>query len=202
MEVLSVENKDYMKNVYRNFSEFVAITAARELEYFITDAEFTSAFNYRMKRLLDEAEKSGKDELNFSILLNTNGEVALIDSEIIGNFISDNYTVLIEKHYKNRELNKIINEVVNGTEKCRKDFVIVSYSILYDVLNKLYKELKCKKELYHNIEARFEMKDYKGEDSLMIAAVYLILEDICKYIGIQKNKVIEYTKYLHSAKSK
>lgn len=197
-----MENKDYMKKVYKNFSEFVAIAASKELEYFITDAEFTSAFNYRMKRLLDESEKDGKDEMTFSILFNTNGEVALIASEIIGNYISDNYTILIEKHYKDRNINKIINEVVNGTEKCRKDFVILSYSILYDVLNKLYKELKCKKELYLNIEARFEMKDYKGKDLLMIAAVYLILEDICKYIGIQKNKVIEYTKYLHSARSK
>jgi len=52
-----MKDNDKINNIFRNFPEFVAIAAERELESFIIDATYTSAFNYRMKKLLEEVKK-------------------------------------------------------------------------------------------------------------------------------------------------
>jgi hypothetical protein len=129
-----MRGKEYMKKIYKKFSDFVAVASARELEYFILDSSFTSSFNYRMKKLIEEVKKERNDGIEFSILFNTDGEIVLIDANLIGRYIGNNYNITIEDYYKNTSLNKIIRDVINGSEKAQKDFVTISYSILYHTL--------------------------------------------------------------------
>jgi hypothetical protein len=186
-----MRSKEYMKKIYRRFSDFVAIAAARELEYFVMDSKFTSSFNYRMKKMLDEIKTEKKDEIEFSILFNTNGEIALIDANLIGRYIGNNYNVTIEEYYKNASLNKIVRDVINGSEKSQKDFITVSYSILYHTLDTIYSEIKCKKDIVDNYKRDYMLTDYDEADIGAVIACLLIIEDICRYIGIRENLVLQ-----------
>lgn len=186
-----MRSKEYMKKIYRRFSDFVAIAAARELEYFVMDSKFTSSFNYRMKKMIDEIKAEKNDEIEFSILFNTNGEIALIDANVIGRYIGNNYNVTIEEYYKNASLNKIVRDVINGSEKSQKDFITVSYSILYHTLDTVYSEIKCKKDIVDNYKRDYLLTDYDEADIGAVIACLLIIEDICRYIGIRENLVLQ-----------
>jgi hypothetical protein len=186
-----MRSKEYMRKIYRRFSDFVAIAAARELEYFVMDSKFTSSFNYRMKKMIDEIKQEKSDSLEFSILFNTNGEIALIDANLIGRYIGNNYNVTIEEYYKNASLNKIVRDVINGSEKSQKDFITVSYSILYHTLDTIYSEVKCKKDTVDNYKRDYLLTDYEEEDVGAVVACVLIIEDICRYIGIRENLVLQ-----------
>lgn len=186
-----MKSKEYMKKVYRRFSDFVATATARELEYFVLDSKFTSSFNYRMKKMIEEIKAEKNDNIEFSILFNTNGEIALIDANIIGKYIGNNYNITIEEYYKNTSLNKIIRDVINGSEKSQKDFITISYSILYHTLHAIYTEIKCKKEIIDTYKKDYLLTDYTGEDIGAVIASILILEDICRYIGVRENLVLQ-----------
>jgi hypothetical protein len=186
-----MRSKEYMKKIYRRFSDFVAIAAARELEYFVMDSKFTSSFNYRMKKMIDEIKTEKNDEIEFSILFNTNGEIALIDANLIGRYIGNDYNVTIEEYYKNASLNKIVRDVINGSEKSQKDFITVSYSILYHTLDTVYSEIKCKKDIVDNYKRDYMLTDYDEADIGAVIACLLIIEDICRYIGIRENLVLQ-----------
>jgi hypothetical protein len=189
-----MRSKEYMKKIYRRFSDFVAIASARELEYFVLDSEFTSSFNYRMKKLIEEIKEERNDDIEFTILFNTGGEIALIDANIIGKYIGNNYNIKIEEYYKNASLNKIIRDVVNGSEKAQKDFAVVSYSILYDTIDTIYSEIKCRKDVLEKHKNDFMLSDYDSEDVGAVVASILILEDICRYIGIRENLMLQAVK--------
>jgi len=189
-----MENKEFLKKVYRHFAHFVAEASARELEYFVMDSKFTSMFNYRMKRLVEEIRKEGKETIGLSILFNTEGEVVLIDADIIGKFIGDNYNITIQKYYKVDSLNKVVREVVNGSEKAQRDFIAVSYSILYNTLNELYKEVKYRKEIGERYKSIYFLSEYSGEDLPIVITSLLIIEDICKYIGVKQKYLLDYVK--------
>ena len=146
MSEMDYNNKSYLKRAYKDFSELVYVVSTKELEYFITKGEFTSSFNYRIKKMLTEIEKEKNELLDTGVFFNTEGEITLIDAEIVGRFIEDNYKLKMVEYYKNTSLNKIIREVVNGSEKAKGDFILISYSILYDTLNELYKTISCKKD--------------------------------------------------------
>lgn len=186
-----LRSKEYMKKIYRRFSDFVSIASARELEYFILDSKFTSSFNYRMKKMIDEIKKEKNDGIEFSIMFNTNGEIALIDANIIGNYIGSNYNIKIEEYYKNASLNKIVRDVINGSEKSQRDFITVSYSILYNILETIYSEIKCKKDMVGIYKKDYVLTDYNGSDIGAVISCVLILEDICKYIGIRENLLLQ-----------
>ncbi|MCY6354568.1 hypothetical protein [Clostridium sp. ZS2-4] len=181
-----MKNEDHLRKTYRRFTDFLSVACSRELEYFILDSNFTSAFNYRVKEIVKEIEKEGKEDIEFSVLFNTEGEVVLIDANILGRFISDNYNVSIEKYYKGISLDKIIKEVKNGNKKTKLDFVKISYSILYKTINELYKEIKCKKELKNKYIQKYKLEEYTGMDTAIIVCVLLILEDACRYLAIEK----------------
>lgn len=185
-----MKNEDYLRKTYRRFTDFLSVACSRELEYFILDSNFTSAFNYRVKEIVKEIEKEGKEDIEFSVLFNTEGEVVLIDANILGRFISDNYNVSMEKYYKGISLDKIVKEIKYGNKKAKIDFIKVSYSILYKTINELYKEIKCKKELKNKYIQRYSLKEYKGMDIAVIVCVLLILEDVCRYIAIEKELFI------------
>lgn len=186
-----MRNKEFMKKIYRRFSDFVSIASARELEYFVLDSKFTSSFNYRMKKMIEEIKKEKNDGIEFSILFNTNGEIALIDANIIGKHIGNCYNIKIEEYYKNAALNKIIRDVINGSEKSQKDFVTVSYSILYQIIESIYSEIKCKKDIIDRYKKDYLLTEYNREDIGAVVACILIIEDICRYIGIRENLTLQ-----------
>lgn len=177
-------NKEYLRTIYRKFSEFVAVASARELEYFVLDSKFTSSFNYRIKNMVEELKEDGKENIDASIMFNTKGEVALIDANILGSYIGYNYNVHIENYYKNASLNKIVKEVVNGSEKAQCDFIKVSYSVIYSTIDEIYSEVTCKKDVLDKYKEDYMITEYHGENNVAVIVSILILEDICKYLGV------------------
>lgn len=194
-------NKEYMKKVYRHFSDFVAMAASRELEILIYDAKFTSSFSYKLKQIINEIRESGRKSAEFSVLFNTDGEIAVIDADIVGRFVGDRYNVVMEEYYKNASLNKIIKSVVNGKEKVQEDFIALSYKILYDTINELYMEIKCKKEVINSYKDRYDLMGYNYSDISAVIGALLILEDICKYIGIEEQKILELAENILNKKT-
>lgn len=176
-------DREHLKRNYKSFSEFLSVVCSRELEYFILDSKFTSAFNYRMKKLIEEVKKEEKKDIEFSVIFNTQAEVVLIDANIIGGYVSNNYSVSMEKFYKGAVLNKIVREVVSGNKKSKKDFIIISYDIIYKILEELYKDIKYKKEILNTYIDKYNLESYKKERLPIAIAVLLIMEDICKYLS-------------------
>lgn len=185
-----------MKKIYRNFSEFVSECSSRELEYFIYDSKFTTAFNQRINELMDDIRGEGKKSVELAIIFNTEGEIALIDSFIIGNYIGNNYTKHMEEYYKESTLNKIVKHVVNGNEKSKTDFIILSYSILYKTLNSIYSDIKCKKEIIQDYTNLYNIGHCENDDCSIVVASILILEDICKYMGIKGGVLGDAIRYI------
>ena len=191
---MDMNNKDFMKKVYRNFSGLVEEASSRELSYFILDSRFTSRFNCKMRELFSQIGSEGKSIIDASVMFNTHGEVALIDASIIGKYIGNNYSISIEGSYKNITLNKVVKHVVNGNEKVQKDFIAVSYSILYKTFKEMYQEVKCRKDLCLKYREQYLMFDYKGNDVAIVLCSLLILEDICKYLGIKRELLLDHIK--------
>jgi hypothetical protein len=180
-----LRSKDYMRKVYKNFSEFVSECSSRELEYFIFDSKFTTSFNQRINELMDQIEAQGKKSVELAIIFNTEGEIALIDSFIIGSYIGNNYIKHMEQYYKEVSLNNIVKHVVNGNQKSKKDFLILSYTILYNALNSIYSDIKCKRETLENYINLYNLKHCQQDDCSIVVASILIMEDICKYMSIE-----------------
>ena len=191
MSDMDYNNKSYLNKRYKNFSELVYVVSTKELQYFITKGEFTSFFNYRMRKKLAELADSKNDTLDTGVFFNTNGEITLIDAEIVGKFIQQNYELKILEYYKNTSLNKIIREVVNGSEKAKGDFILISYSILYSIFMELCKSISCSKQNTIIYKKQYVLDDYNKEDCTIIMAVLLILEDLCKYIGIDRHRMMK-----------
>ncbi|MGH4122927.1 MAG: hypothetical protein ACREV6_08365 [Clostridium sp.] len=194
MSYMDYNNKSYLNKAYKNFSELVYVVSTKELQYFITKGEFTSFFNYRMKKMLSEISDQKNGLVDASIFFNTDGEITLIDAEIVGKFIQDNYRLKMLEYYKNTSLNRIVREVVNGSEKAKGDFILISYSILYNTLKELYKTISCKKDNSIVYKNRYDLEAYYKDDCTMIIAVLLILEDLCKYIGVDRYKMLKEIK--------
>ena len=191
MSDMDYNNKSYLNKRYKNFSDLVYVVSTKELQYFITKGEFTSFFNYRMKKMLSIIDEQKNELLDAGVFFNTEGEITLIDAEIVGNFIRDTYDLKMLEFYKSTSLNKIIREVVNGSDKAKGDFILISYSILYNSLKELYKTISCKKDNFIVYKNRYGLEDYEKEDCTMVIAVLLILEDLCKYIGVDRHKMVK-----------
>ena len=185
-----------MKKVYRNFVDFVSECSSRELEYFIFDSRFTTAFNQRVSEMMNEIRNEGKKSIELAIIFNTEGEIALIDSFIIGSYIGNNYVKHMEEYYKESSLNKIVKYVVNGNEKSKMDFLILSYNILYKTLNSIYSDIKCKKETLENYIKLYNLKHCQHDDCTIVVASILIVEDICKYMGIKGATLVDSISYI------
>jgi len=194
MSDMDYNNKSYLNKVYKKFSDLVYVVATKELQYFIIKGEFTSFFNYKIKRMVSEISEQKNGLLDGSVFFNTEGEITLIDAEIVGRFIQDSYELKMLEYYKNTSLNKILREVINGSEKAKGDFIFISYTILYNTLKELYKTISCKKDSSIVYKNRYALEDYHKDDCTMIIAVLLILEDLCKYIGVDRHKMVKEIK--------
>lgn len=180
-------NKNYLKKIYRNFVDFASEASARELEYFILDSKYTTAFNARMKEMMDDVAKEGRENIEFSIIFNTEGEISIIDSDIIGRYLGNNYNISVERYYRTKSLNGIVNLVVNGNDKNKIDFLMISYRIIYNTLDCIYSEIVFKKETEKMYQKVYSFEGYDGADLPLIICTILILEDICKYLSIPES---------------
>ncbi len=193
-----LRNKDYLKKIYKQFSIFIETATARELEYFVLDAKYTSTFNKRVKELVEEVEKESKKDVNISVIFDTNGEIALIAADVLGKYIGDCYNLTMGNYYKEESLNRVVREVINGSEKAQVDFVRVSYAVMYNVLGGLYSEIKCRKEVMDGYKESYGLVSYEKQDLVLIVLSLLIIEDICRYIGIKPEaflKCIQHIKH-------
>ena len=91
MSDMDYNNKSYLNKRYKNFSDLVYVVSTKELQYFITKGEFTSFFNYRIKKMLSKIDDQNNELLDAGVFFNTEGEITLIDAEIVGKFIQDTY---------------------------------------------------------------------------------------------------------------
>lgn len=187
----NIMEKDFMRKSYKSFSEFLSEACSRELEYFIYDSKFTSAFNYRMKKLMKEAESKGKENINFSIIFNTEEEIAIIDAAIIGRYVSSSFITLMESKYKGITINNVIKKVTNGNKKNKEDFIIVSYNTIHKVMDELYKDIKYNKKVLDEYVKEYKLEEYKNKDLPIVICALLILEDVCGYLKIDKAELIK-----------
>lgn len=197
-----MNDKDNFRKEYDKFQKFLCEAVSKELECFILDSKFTSAFNYEVKKVINSVKNKQNEEAEFSVLFNTKGEAVLIDAAILGRFISNNYVILMDKYYKGILLNKLIKDVRCSSEKVKRDFIKISYSVLYKITNELYKEIKCKKELKNTYLKKYKLEEYKGTDASLIVVVLLILEDVCEYMNLDKNLLISSVNEIIFSKNK
>ncbi|AGK98394.1 hypothetical protein [Clostridium pasteurianum] len=192
-----MNNKDYMGKLFKNFYDFISLAASRELEYVIFDARYTTYFNNKMKELLNDIKKQDEKDLEFSIMFNTKGEVAIIDSKIVGKYIGNYYNIQMEQYYKGAKLNKIVWDIINGKDKIKQDFIVVSYKIIYTVLNEIYMDIKYNGRILDEYKSGYGFGNYMGKDISIIIISILILEDICSYIGIEDRILLGYFKKIY-----
>lgn len=156
------------------------------MEAIILDSKFTKEFNLNIKKLYDSIKMDGNDNIEFTILFNTSGEIAVIDGYVLGNYVADKYTLAMEQYYKNNKLNKVVKQVVNGSRKSMEDFLILSEKVLYNTFLSMFSEIKTRKDVIEKYKYNKSMlESYKGEDLPIIFISILIVEDICKYLGIK-----------------
>ena len=199
MNYILMDNKDYIGKLFKNFCDFISLAASRELEYIIFDAKYTTHFNTNMKELLKDIKNKDKKDLDLTIMFNTNGEIAIIDSKIVGKYMANYYNIQMEQYYKGVKLNKIVRDVINGRDKIKRDFIIVSYKIIYKVLKEIYMDIKYNKSIFEEYKIRYGFKNYREKDVSIIIISILILEDICSYIGIEDRILLEYFKKIYDA---
>lgn len=179
-----MRDNSYITGKYKSFSDFIEICSARELEYFVLNSNFTTNFNIRIKNILADIDEFKKAE--FRIFFNTDGEIVIIDSTILGKFIADTCVIAMKGKYK-IEVDKTIQSVVRGNEKVKLDFLKVSYDVLYKTLRMIYMDIKYKKELFKNMREYFKIESYSKEDAAIVIIALTILEDISKYLNISSN---------------
>lgn len=191
-----MNHKEREKMKFDKFSNLISISTQNHLDDLVINSYFTSAFNYRIKKMFDEIKRERKSDIDFSVIFNTKDEVAIIDTKIIGDFIADEYSIMIEKYYRNEKMYKLINKISNGSEKVHMDFVNISYLILYKIIDELYEEIISKKSLVNKLKIRYGIINYDNEDKVIIILSMLILEDICRYVDVDRHKLVKYVKKL------
>ncbi|MDF2880642.1 MAG: hypothetical protein K0R54_1199 [Clostridiaceae bacterium] len=162
------------------------------MEAIILDSKFTKEFNSNIKKLYDSIKTDGNDNIEFTILFNTSGEIAVIDGYVLGSYAADKYTLAMEEYYKKNKINKVVKQVVNGSRKSMEDFLILSEKVLYNTFLSMFSEIKTRKDIIEKYKYHKSLlKSYKGDDLPIIFISLLIIEDICKYLGINKDILTE-----------
>lgn len=179
-----MEKKEFLRKAYRQFNDFVTVSASRELEYYIIDSKFTSDFSEKMKDTIDNIKEMGRDGSGFNVFFNTYGEIALIDAELIGNFIGNCYQTTMKDYYRSAALNKIVKNVINNGEKVQKDFIKISFLVLYNILGQVYSQVKYNKEITGMYRKKYCMEEYRKSDVPLIIASILITEDISNFLSL------------------
>lgn len=179
-----MENRQFIRKVYRNFSDFVSISASRELEFLVLDSKFKKDFNLHMRKLFREIKEAKEETIEFTMFFSEAGEVVLVDSSILGKYIADSYKITMEGYYKNASLNKIAKEIVNGSSKSKEDFIKITYRCIYGTLITMYEEIKYRKDILEKLKLNFEIPYYEEEDLPVVMISLQITEDICKYLKL------------------
>lgn len=179
-----------MRRRYAHFSDLITASAARELGLLVLSADYTRAFSIRLGNLLNEFDSRERDLASISVMFNTEGDIAIIDEALVGRFVALRYKTVMEEYYKGTPLNKIIKAVMEGGEKRVLDFLSISYDVLYESLQELYKEIRCKKEVLNKFRQRYNIASYNREDSAAVTLVLMILEDIVSYIGVKESYIL------------
>lgn len=179
-----MESRQFIRKLYRNFSDFVSIAASRELEFLVLDSKFKEDFNLHMRKIFAEIKEAKEETIEFTMFFSTEGDVVLIDSSILGKYVGDNFKITMEGYYKNASLNKIAKEIVNGSTKSKEDFIKITYRSIYGTLITMYEEIKYRKDLLEKLKLNFEIPYYEGEDLPVVVISLQITEDICKYLKL------------------
>lgn len=189
--VWQLENRNHIRKAYEKFPEFLADSSKRQLEFIILDSKFSNDFNDGIKKMIKELKNDGKGEVaEVAVFFNTKGEVAVIDAGILGNYVSDRFTNLIESYYGGVKINEIVRKVLNGTEKAVKDFLVLSQMVVYRCLREIYTEIACRKETIERYKHSYFLGNYDEVDLPIVLISLLILEDVCKYLGIKREMLI------------
>ena len=191
-----MKNRDYLKREYKQFSKFIEVASINELEYFILDGKYTEEFNKKVKALLMEVELEVKNNIEISVIFDTNGNIAIIDSEVIGKYIAGCYNSTICNYYKEESLNKLVKEVINGTDKAQSDFIHISYSLFYNILGGLYSHIKCSKDLLEKYKINYGLLKLNSTDEVIIIVALLLVEDIHKYISAKPESFMGCIEYI------
>ncbi len=189
-----MENREYLRKPYKNFTNLVEECTKRELQYFVLDACYSGNFNRQLKGIVESIGSMGKTTIEAAVLFNTDGEIAIISAELLGKFIGYTYTVSLLNYYKVSSLNRIAKAVVNGSEKGQRDFIAVSYEALIHCLKEMYSEIKYRKELLESTKAEYGIRAYNNKDRAHVVISILILEDICSYLGIKREYLTGFIK--------
>ncbi|KYH35429.1 hypothetical protein CLTEP_06050 [Clostridium tepidiprofundi DSM 19306] len=188
-----MSDKECGKNGVRKFSDIVAISSEKNINYLVYNARFTSAFSYRIKKLIAEIRDVKKD-IDFIAMFNTEGDIAIIDTKIIADFIADNYVVMIEKYYRSEKAFNIIKKVRRSNKKVRLDFTNVSYNILYKTFDEIYREIYYDKKIVNKMKIKYGIMEYSNKDLIVVLLSLTILEDICKQVDIDRYNMVKYVK--------
>lgn len=187
------QDVEYEESGNDSFFQFVQTAAAREIEYYITHSSFTQAFNYRVNKLIEEIKKINTD-IEFSVIYNTEGEICVIDSAIIGNFVADMYFIELTNNYKEKNLHKILSNISSNTEEIKEDFVRLSMKSLFNILDNMYKSIQYKKDIFDKYKAYYYLDDENDHKSSLMVIAILILEDICRHLKIKYSVLIKCSK--------
>jgi len=175
---------------YANFSELIAAASARELGFMIINAEYTKAFNIRLKKIISELDEKQRALASISCMFNTKGDIAIIDEALVGQYISIRYKSTMEEHYRGTHLNKIASAVIDGGEKRVLDFLSLSYDVLYEILSEIYKEIKYRKDVLQIHKEKYNISSYNKEDNVMVTIILMIIEDIIKYLSCKESYIL------------
>lgn len=188
-----MENLNYVENSNKDFMEFMERVISTEIDSYIIDSNFTKEFNKRLIEVMREIRKSNPD-IEFSVILNVNKEISLIDSLILGKFTVDLYFVYMSKYYGSKDLQTILNYMHNEDDVQKRKFIVNSMDVFYNIFNEMFKDIKYNKSIFCKYERYYNLSELKSKKNSLMVLVNLILEDICKYFKIKNSLLIECCK--------
>jgi len=188
-----MENLNYVENSNKDFIEFMEKVISTEIDSYIIDSSFTKEFNKRLIEVMNEIRKSNPD-IEFSIIFNVDKEISLIDSLILGKFTVDLYFVYMSKCYGSKDLQTILNYMHNEDDAQKRQFILNSMDVFYNIFNEMFKDIKYNKSIFCKYEKYYNLNELKSKKNSLMVLVTLILEDICKYFKIKNSLLIECCK--------
>ncbi|WP_286908372.1 hypothetical protein [Clostridium sp. UBA1652] len=176
----------------KSFFEFINLVCAREVEYFMLESNYTTKFNNNIKQIIEELKTIGKISVEFMVLFNTKGEIALINEEIIGSYVGEILIENLKTTYKHTDIDTLIGLSEKYSYEEKQTFIINIYEDLCRILNEIYKDIKYRKEVAESYKNRYSLANVREDMLPMSIATILILEDICAYLSFD----VELTKII------
>ena len=73
----------------------------------------------------------------------------------------------------------------------QKDFIILSYKVLYNTIIEIYTDIKSINDILNYYKQRYDIENYNESDVGAVVGAVLILEDVCKYMKLKQDKIID-----------